>query len=273
MKNIFSLFGFVLVVMGFVACSDSEPEKIETAENEIIDETVISLESQSAQYRTLVFNPEEVPDVILEAYRDFMHQENVISFFGKLVSSNELAALVLREAEACNISPALAFALSWEESRFNQRAVNRNNANKTIDRGLFQLNSSSFPKLKEADFFNPEINTRNAMAHLRWCLDYANSEVAGLAMYNAGLSRVRNGSTPKKTLDYVSRILRNSSRIEELFLAEMNAWILAAALAAEAEEAKAKEANSVTFVPVDSLALAWAGILSTTPEAQKTIFW
>jgi hypothetical protein len=43
----------------------------------------------------------------------------------------------------------------------------------------------------------------------------------------------------------------------------MNAWNLAIVAA---EEAKAQEEhNAVTFLPVDSLALAWAGILSTAP--------
>jgi hypothetical protein len=275
MKRSLPLYGFVLVVvMVFGACSDAEQKKVEamaedtkTAEK-IIDDSNISVEVQSVQYRSLVFNAEESPDSILEAYRNEIFQEKVIGFFGSIVNSNDLSALILKEAEARNISPSVVFALSWEESRFNQRAINRN-VNNSIDRGLFQLNSSSFPKLKEADFFDPETNTRNAMAHLRWCLDYANSEVAGLAMYNAGSNRVRNGGTPKKTLDYVSRILRNSNRIEELFLDEMSLWIAeieAAQAAAEAEYlAKLEEPNPIAFVPVDSLALAWAGILSTAP--------
>lgn len=263
MKITFSLYGFILLaVMGFVACSNPEPEKSEIAEEVKTEDAGTSLELQSAQYRSLIFDTKEVPDLILDAYRNYVYHDKVIAFFGAIVNSNELAALILQEAEIHNVSPSLVFALSWEESRFNQKAVNRN-VNNSIDRGLFQLNSSSFPKLKESDFFDPEINTRNAMAHLKWCLDYANSEVAGLAMYNAGLNRVRNGTTPKKTLDYVSRILRNSSRIEEFFLNELDAWILAEA--EEAEKNAVEEPDPIIFVPVDSLALAWAGILSTTP--------
>jgi hypothetical protein len=36
-------------------------------------------------------------------------------------------------------------------------------------------------------------------------------------MYNAGTNRVRAGTTPKKTLDYVSDILAMQLRIEGLF--------------------------------------------------------
>jgi soluble lytic murein transglycosylase-like protein len=140
------------------------------------------------------------------------------AFFGMIVRSEELAAVILANADAFHISPALAFALCWEESRYHIRAVNRRNSNKTVDRGLFQLNSSSFPDLREEDFFNPGANSYYGLAHLRWCLDTGGSEVAGLAMYNAGTGRVRAGTTPKITLDYVSRILENRRKIEELFL-------------------------------------------------------
>jgi hypothetical protein len=37
-------------------------------------------------------------------------------------------------------------------------------------------------------------------------------------MYNAGLNRVRAGSTPKRTLDYISRIINRQRKIDELFV-------------------------------------------------------
>jgi hypothetical protein len=56
------------------------------------------------------------------------------------------------------------------------------------------------------------------MSHLRHCLDTGGTEIAALAMYNAGANRVRNTGTPKTTLDYISRILENRRRIESRFL-------------------------------------------------------
>jgi soluble lytic murein transglycosylase-like protein len=113
----------------------------------------------------------------------------------------------------------LAFALCWEESRFNPQAENRKNRNASIDRGLFQLNDRSFPALNGADFFNPRINSYYAMAHLRWCLNSGGTEIAALAMYNAGVHRVANLGTPKGTLDYVHRVLQNRDRLEGAFAA------------------------------------------------------
>jgi hypothetical protein len=160
----------------------------------------------------------EKRDPLREYYGDAAGRGRVTAFFGMIVRSEELADTVLANAEAFHIPPALAFALCWEESRFNTRALNRRNSNKTVDRGLFQLNSSSFPDLREEDFFNPATNSYYGLAHLRWCLDTGGSEVAGLAMYNAGTGKVRSGATPKITLDYVSRILENQRRIEDLFV-------------------------------------------------------
>jgi hypothetical protein len=58
------------------------------------------------------------------------------------------------------------------------------------------------------------------MAHLRWCLDTVNTEVAALAMYNAGSKRVTTGATPKQSLDHASRILEFRRGIDDLFRTE-----------------------------------------------------
>ena len=163
---------------------------------------------------------EKASDFILETYRKPELQNKVVGFFSGLTQSEEIASLMLSNASLFNVSPSLTFALCWEESRYNPRAVNRKNRNNSIDRGLFQLNEKSFPDLAEADFFNPGVNAWYGLSHLRWCLDTAGTEVAGLAMYNAGTNRVQAGGTPKNTLDYVSRILENRRRIEERFFAE-----------------------------------------------------
>jgi hypothetical protein len=156
-------------------------------------------------------------DPILDTYRDNARKEWVIAFFMGLVHSRELADAILTNASAFNISPSLAFALSWTESRFNSHAVNRKNRDDSIDRGLFQLNNRSFPQLTDADFFNPVINSYHAMAHLRWCLDTGGSTVAGLAMYNAGTGRVKAEGAPKRTLDYVSQIMEARQKIDDAF--------------------------------------------------------
>jgi soluble lytic murein transglycosylase-like protein len=175
---------------------------------------------ENAAYAAEILESMDRPDRILDYYRNEENRFEVLAFFSALVQSGEIAESILVNADKFDIPPSLAFALCWGESRFNPQAVNRANRNRTVDRGLFQLNSESFPQLQEADFFNPGLNAYYGMAHLRWCLDTGGSEVAGLAMYNAGTNRVKAGATPRQTLDYVSGILEFRNGIESFFQVE-----------------------------------------------------
>jgi soluble lytic murein transglycosylase-like protein len=172
-----------------------------------------------ALYHTAAMEVVKAPDPILTAYRNG-EEEQVLAFFTALCGSPELAALILSHASEYDIGPALAFALCWEESRYHKYAVNRND-NGTVDRGLFQLNSRSFPELSVDEFFDPDINVRYAMSYLRWCIDKGGSELSGLAMYNVGTGRVNGKGAPKVTLDYISRIIGYRKGIEALFNAEI----------------------------------------------------
>jgi hypothetical protein len=165
--------------------------------------------------------PEE--DFILDFYRNPDTRDWTVDFFTSLCGSQNIAAVILANAAAFNVSPGLAFALCWEESRYNALAINRKNRDESVDRGLFQLNNRSFPGINELDFFNPSINAWYGMSHLRLCLDTGQTEIAALAMYNAGTGRVRATGAPKQTLDYIQRILECRWRIEEVFLAESSA--------------------------------------------------
>jgi hypothetical protein len=163
---------------------------------------------------------EAVETGILEHYRNPETRDEVVNFFAALCGSPGIAAIILANADAFNISPSLAFALCREESRYKPDAVNRKNRNESVDRGLFQLNDRSFPKLEIADFYNPDINARCGLGHLKWCLDTGGTEISALAMYNAGAGRVQSLGAPKLTLDYIYRILEYRKDIEESFAAE-----------------------------------------------------
>jgi len=179
-----------------------------------------AVEEDSAGVENIYFFSHSRPerhDLILELYRDPQARSRVINFFAGICASREIAEVILSNADSFDIPPALAVALAWEESRFDPRAVNTKNRDQSVDRGLFQLNNRSFPRLELQAFFNPRVNARYGMGHLRHCLDTGGSEIAALAMYNAGATRVKSSGTPKTTLDYISRILDNRSEIENLF--------------------------------------------------------
>jgi len=160
---------------------------------------------------------EEAADLIREQYRNPEYREWVILYFTDICANREIAEAILSSADYYNVAPALAFALSWEESRFNPLAINRANQDGSIDRGLFQLNSRTFPDLEAGAFFSIGENTRYGISHLRHCMNSGGSEIAALAMYNAGTGRVSTTGTPKVTLDYINRILANRRKIENHF--------------------------------------------------------
>ena len=95
----------------------------------------------------------------------------------------------------------------------------------SVDRGIFQLNSKTFPKLATEAFYDPAINAKYGLSHLQHCLRSGGNEVAALAMYNAGNGRVDRGATPRKTLDYVYRVLKYKDNIDSLFAARVALFV------------------------------------------------
>ncbi|MDR0474119.1 MAG: transglycosylase SLT domain-containing protein [Treponema sp.] len=188
----------------------------------------------------------EQRDLIQELYRQPEYRERVIEFFAEICPSRDIAEAILTNANLYDIPPALALALAWEESRLNPRAVNDKNRNESIDRGLFQLNDRTFPQLEIPSFFNPGLNAMYGMSHLRHCLNTGGTEIAALAMYNAGTVRVQDTGTPKTTLDYVSRILENRSIIEYRFQEREGEWQQPSDLA----EAQPERQRLVPLIPL-----------------------
>jgi hypothetical protein len=211
-------YGFFAVRAGTVEGEIPSITSIDEDKNDDKAETIDEWEALSRPV-VLTLNVDEDQDLIITAFRDPELREEVLAFFEGLTGSYEVAEVILANSHVLEIPPALAFSLCAEESAYKIRALNRNQ-NNTIDRGLFQLNSASFPKLEPEDFFDPIVNTWHGLSYLRWCLDTAGTDVAGLAMYNAGITRVRQAGTPKTTLDYISRILDRRRKIEERFIAE-----------------------------------------------------
>jgi soluble lytic murein transglycosylase-like protein len=158
-------------------------------------------------------------DLIAPYLQNASTRQVVLEFFSSLARSEKIASAILDNSEKNGIRTSLAFALALEESRFQPNAVNDNGD--SIDRGLFQLNSKSFPKLTASEVFDPETNARYGLAHLRYCLREAGNDVAGLAMYNAGNGRVGRGATPRRTLDYVSHVIAYEGNILDLFEAKV----------------------------------------------------
>lgn len=162
-------------------------------------------------------------DDTLALYRNPQTRPAVEWFYSRITASREIALAILEYADKNEISPNLAFAVAYVESRYKTTAKNVNE-NSTIDRGLFQLNSGTFPYLKEEDFYNPKVSAKYGMSHLRYCIDVAGNEITGLAIYNAGAMKVKSNKTPQRTLNYVSMVTNYKNKLESQFAGEVLAF-------------------------------------------------
>ena len=156
-------------------------------------------------------------------YRQQISRVAIKWFYLQITGNKEVTQAILSEAEKNNIPLSLAFALAYTESGYRTNAINKN-TNLSIDRGLFQLNSNSFPELTEEDFFDPFVSAKYGMSHLKFCLNYAGNEVSALAMYNAGTNRVRSNKTPQTTLNYVGKIMSYQKMLDQLFSEQVTAY-------------------------------------------------
>ena len=157
----------------------------------------------------------DLHDIGYVLYDDPAFREKIVRYYTGITGSSEIAESVLRNAYKQNVSFGLAVSLMWAESRFEPQAYNRNA--ESIDRGLFQLNSESFPHLGRDDFYDIETNISTGVAYLRYCLDLGENEIVALAFYNAGHGRVSSGGTPLMTLEYISSILEYQEELERDF--------------------------------------------------------
>ncbi len=189
------------------------------------DTTSLKLESDilslAADTKKLPSSIEEgkSADIVAALYRNARTRKNVVTFFTNLTESEKVALAILDKSVSHRVPTSLAFAIAYEESRFNPKASGSNAT--TVDRGLFQLNSATFPDLEEKAAFDPVRNADEGMRYFRHILDISGNEVSALAMYNAGRTRVSQKGAPVTTLAYISRVLTYERNIDSLFAAQV----------------------------------------------------
>lgn len=196
-------FTILLAAALALACSSIYP----TGDRPIVAEMAASLAADPRR-----------GDPGLTMLRDPHSRLAVEGFYEEVAGDSQVSRAILKYADHYDIPLPLAFALAWGESEFYTLAFNRNPG--SVDRGLFQLNSLTFPKLTADEFYDPELNARLGLRHLRFCLDESSSELVALAMYNAGARKVRKG-TPYSTLNHIARILDCREALEKDFLHEL----------------------------------------------------
>jgi soluble lytic murein transglycosylase-like protein len=144
-------------------------------------------------------------------------RDAVLDFYAAYTGDREVARAILEAALRAEVPVNLAFALGWQESRFDTNAVSSLNYYGTRDWGLFQLNDAARPGWKRADFFDISRNAESAMQYLRLCLGEMGSVDMALAAYNAGIRGVREWGIPASTRAYTRAISAYEGELDRAF--------------------------------------------------------
>jgi soluble lytic murein transglycosylase-like protein len=144
-------------------------------------------------------------------------RDAVVDFYAAYTGDREVARVILEAALWAEVPVNLAFALGWQESRFDADAVSGVNYYGTRDWGLFQLNDAARPGWKRADFFDIRRNAESAMQYLRLCLGEMGSVDLALAAYNAGIRGVREWGIPASTRAYTIAIRGYERELDRAF--------------------------------------------------------
>lgn len=201
-----------LTILILVGCAPSPNANID------LDSEVLSLALDSKKLPSSIEEKFQ-NDTINSYYRNSATKTKVVDFFAALTRSRPVALAILDNAASHGVPAGLAFAIAYEESRFDPKACNKNP--NSVDRGLFQLNSTTFPDLNEAQVYDPAYNAKQGVAYFKHVLEVSGNEVSALAMYNAGRTRVSQKGAPMTTLEYISRILTYERNIDRLFTAKV----------------------------------------------------
>jgi len=151
-------------------------------------------------------------DALLTLYRDDHLRPLVVDYYTQLTSDRTVALAILETCDDLGLDPSLGFSLAWNESKFNPRAINYNPT--TMDRGLFQLNTKTFPELDRKAVFDPRRNARQGLAFYKYAFTKLGTEAKALGYYNSGIGMLTDRALPRSTQAYVKKILADRDRMD-----------------------------------------------------------
>jgi hypothetical protein len=158
-------------------------------------------------------------DALLALYRNDRLKPLVTEYYSHLTQDRSVAVAILETCDSLGIDPSLAFAIAWNESHFDPRAVSYNPT--TIDRGLFQLNSATFSELDRKAVFDPKSNAVHGLSYYKMAYDKLGTEEKALGYYNSGIGLVSQRPYPRSTQAYIKRVMADREQMDR----DAIAWI------------------------------------------------
>lgn len=112
-----------------------------------------------------------------------------------------------------NVPPTLLYAIAKTESGLNPRAVNRANANGSVDVGLMQINSFWFPVLARYGISKEMLFDACTSIEVGAWILAQNFRTHGVNWKAVG---AYNATTPSKQLDYAMKVYRSHVALHEM---------------------------------------------------------
>jgi soluble lytic murein transglycosylase-like protein len=137
-----------------------------------------------------------------------------IEFYYITINNKMVVDTVFLCSRVFSLSPDLIFAIAKTESRFNPKAINYNE-NGSIDKGVMQLNSYSFPHLSDKELYDIEYNIIIGSKHFAELMkEFDGNQLLSICAYNCGSWTVKNNKVPTKTLVYANKVMNNKMKFE-----------------------------------------------------------
>jgi hypothetical protein len=218
--NIRKILNNVMVGLGglfilFLLTSIYVPPKVETVYvDKVITNTIYVDKPVLAG---VSFTGLEINKIIL-FYREnhYDQYQKILSYYDLHTHNHQITSAIMEEALDANIPVNVAFGLAKRESGFDPYQINVN-PNKSYDRGLFQLNSTSRPKWKKADYFNIQKNTHEGVSQMKWLYKKYGDDNYALAAYNSGEGSVDKKRVPFSTAIHVIEVRENERMFDLMF--------------------------------------------------------
>ena len=116
--------------------------------------------------------------------------EEVYEFYSSFTRNREITHNIIIHALTERLPLHVAFGTAWTESNFNPTCIYQNKDKNgrvlSIDFGLFQLNSESFPRVKKEELLDVKLNTSLACKTLMDNYTKTGSWFEAICMYNRG---------------------------------------------------------------------------------------
>lgn len=141
--------------------------------------------------------------------------EKVLAAYDFETRDREVTVAIITHSLSNAVPLNLSMGLAKRESGFDPFCVTQNAT--STDRGVFQLNSKSFPKWKRADFFNVDKNCQFGIEYLKSLLENSDSQELALASYNAGSWTVQKRQIPYLTSIHVWTIKKYERAFDVTF--------------------------------------------------------